>query len=152
MDLIKYLYLVLVLIQGGLDLPKPVIILKFFELDAPVTQEAKINQLKKRGVEINPNTIFISIDFNKDSIENKLIESGFCKNKKSLFILESLTMYLDTGAIDNTFEVINRFAGDGSEVVFDYVYSSVLREENLYYGESEVYKGVKKKMNHGVLE
>lgn len=117
---------------------------KIFELDAPVTQEAKINQLKKRGVEINPNIIFISIDFNRESIENKLIESGFCKNKKSLFILEGLTMYLDTGAIDNTFEVIDRFAGDGSEVVFDYVYSSVLREENLYYGESEVYKGVKK--------
>ena len=52
-------------------------------------------------------------------------------------------MYLDPEAIDNTFNVINQFAGTGSEVVFDYVYSSVLREENLYYGESEVLNQVK---------
>lgn len=116
---------------------------KIFELDAPVTQNAKINQLKSRGIEINPNTIFISIDFNKESLKEKLLESGFNKNLKSLFILEGLTMYLDSEAVENTFNVINEFAGDGSEVVFDYVYSSVLRGENLYYGESEVYKGVK---------
>lgn len=114
-----------------------------FELDAPVTQEAKINQLRKRGVEVNPNITFISIDFNKESIEDKLLKSGFEVNKKALFILEGLTMYLDPDAVDNTFNVINKFAGDESEVVFDYIYSSVLREENLYYGEPEVFNGVK---------
>lgn len=51
-------------------------------------------------------------------------------------------MYLDPEAIDSTFNVINQFAGKDSEVVFDYVYLSVLREENLYYGESEVLKQV----------
>jgi methyltransferase (TIGR00027 family) len=113
-----------------------------FELDAPITQEAKINQLKKRGVEIGPHITFISIDFNKESLEDKLIESGFSKNKRSLFILEGLTMYLDPEAIDSTFHVIDQFAGTGSEVVFDYVYLSVLNGENLYYGESEVMKQV----------
>lgn len=116
---------------------------KIFELDAPVTQEAKLNQFKNRGIELDPNIIFISINFNKESIEEKLLNSGFDKNRKSLFILEGLTMYLDSEAIDNTFKIIDQFAGDGSEVVFDYIYSSVLREENLYYGETEVYKGVK---------
>jgi methyltransferase (TIGR00027 family) len=117
---------------------------RIFELDAPITQEAKINQLKKRGVEINSDIVFISIDFNKESLENKLLESGFNKNQKSLFILEGLTMYLDPEAVDSTFNILNQFAGNGSEVVFDYVYSSVLRGENLYYGESEVLRGVKK--------
>ncbi|HEX3013380.1 MAG TPA: SAM-dependent methyltransferase, partial [Methanobacterium sp.] len=121
------------------DLNKKTII---FELDAPVTQKAKINQLKKRGIRINPNITFISIDFNKESLEDKLIESGFTKNKRSLFILEGLTMYLNPEAIENTFSVINQFAGNDSELIFDYVYSSVLREENLYYGESEVLKHV----------
>jgi len=116
---------------------------EIFELDAPITQNAKINQLKKRGIKINNNTMFISINFNKESLKGKLQESGFKENKKSLFILEGLTMYLDSVAIDNTFSIINEFAGDGSEIVFDYIYSSVLRGENLYYGESEVYNGVK---------
>jgi len=117
---------------------------KIFELDVPVTQEAKINQLKKRGIEINPNIIFISIDFNKESIEDKLLESGFKRDQKSLFILEGLTYYLSRQAVDEAFNVINKLAGSESEVVFDYIYTSVLRGENLYYGESEVYKGVNK--------
>ena len=53
-------------------------------------------------------------------------------------------MYLNSESVDNTFNIINKLAGNGSEVVFDYVYSSVLREENLYYGESEVLHRVKK--------
>lgn len=117
---------------------------EIFELDIPITQEAKIKQIKKRRVKLNPNIIFISIDFNKESIEDKLLESGFNKNKRSLFILEGLLYYLSSQTVDNTFNVINKLAGNESEVVFDYIYASVLREENLYYGESEVFKGVKK--------
>lgn len=117
---------------------------KIFELDAPVTQEAKINQFKKRGVKIHPNIIFVSINFNKESVIDKLLESGFRKNKKSLFILEGLTMYLNSDAVDNTFNIINQFAADGSEVIFDYVYSSVIKEENLYYGESEALDRLKR--------
>lgn len=117
---------------------------RIFELDAPVTQKAKIDQFKKRKIEIYPNIVFISINFNKESVKEKLLEAGFKKNKKSLFILEGLTMYLGFEAVDNTFDVINKFAGEDSEVVFDYIYSSVLREENLYYGEAEVFNGVKK--------
>lgn len=117
---------------------------RIFELDMPITQEAKINQLKKGGIKINPSIVFISVDFNKESVEDKLLESGFKKNQKSLFILEGLLYYLSSQAVDNTFNVIDRLAGNESEVVFDYIYASVLREENLYYGESEVFKGVKK--------
>ena len=116
---------------------------RIFELDAPVTQEAKINQFKKRGIAIDPNIVFISINFNKESLEDKLIESGFKAGKKSLFILEGLTMYLDPEAIDSTFHIIDQFAGEGSEIIFDYVYSSVLRGENIYYGESEVLNQLK---------
>lgn len=114
-----------------------------FELDAPVTQKSKINQFKNKGVQINPNTTFISMDFNRESIEDKLLDSDFNKNKRTLFILEGLLFYLQSQAVDDTFKVINQFSGEESEVVFDYIFSSVLRGENLYYGESEVFNGVK---------
>ena len=117
---------------------------KIFEMDMPITQNAKIKQLKRRGIEINPNIFFISIDFDRDSIGDKLLDSGFKKNKKSLFILEGLLMYLDDEAVNTTFQTINEFAGVGSEVVFDYVYSSVLRGENLYYGESGMLQRLQK--------
>jgi methyltransferase (TIGR00027 family) len=115
-----------------------------FELDVPITQNAKINGLKKRGVELNPHIIFISIDFNKESLDNKLDESGFKKNKRSLFVLEGLTMYLNAESVDSTFRLIERISGINSEIVFDYVYLSVLRRENIYYGEKSVYNTVNK--------
>jgi methyltransferase (TIGR00027 family) len=115
-----------------------------FELDVPITQNAKMNQLKKRGVELNPHIIFISIDFNKESLENKLDESGFRKNRKSLFVLEGLTMYLSAESVDSTFRAIEKISGINSEIVFDYVYLSVLRRENIYYGEKDVFNTVNK--------
>jgi len=117
---------------------------KVFELDVSIIQNAKINQLKKRRVELNPHIIFISIDFNKESLENKLIEFGFEKNKRSLFILEGLVMYLSKESVDSTFKIIERFSGINSEIVFDYVYLSVLRREDIYYGEKGIFDMVNK--------
>jgi methyltransferase (TIGR00027 family) len=117
---------------------------KVFELDVPITQNAKINKFRKIGIKIHPNIIFIPIDFNKESPEKKLLESGFLRNKRSLFILEGLLMYLDPGSVDRTFRMIEEFAGENSEVVFDYILASVIREENIYYGEEMIRNRVKR--------
>jgi len=117
--------------------------IKVFELDAPTTQTAKINQLKKRGVRIPPNAVFIPIDFNKESLKSRLTEAGFEKGRKSLFMLEGITMYLQKESIDSTFRVMDEFSGFGSEIVFDYIYLNVLKRENTLYGEKEIYKIVK---------
>ncbi len=115
-----------------------------FELDVPFTQNAKIEQYKKRGLKIPSNLHFISIDFDKDSLSQKLDEAGFKKNQSSLFILEGLLMYLQPGSVNETFKLISGYAGAKSRIVFDYVYASVLRQENLYYGEKGAFKSVSK--------
>ena len=56
--------------------------------------------------------------------------------------MEGLLMYLQPESVDQTFRVIRDYAGVGSRVVFDYIYASVLRHENLYYGESDASKAV----------
>lgn len=127
----------------GLRLLPPDSITQVFELDAPHTQSAKITHLKKRKISFPNNMIFISIDFNKESISEKLDQVGFQKDKKSLFILEGLIMYLDKAAVESTFNLINQYAGKESLMVFDTIYASVLREEHLYYGEEEIYNTVK---------
>ncbi|NHK30331.1 MAG: SAM-dependent methyltransferase [Asgard group archaeon] len=114
-----------------------------FELDAPKTQEAKIHQLDKRSIEIPSNIVFISIDFNKESVHDKLDQAGFKKGKRSLFILEGLIMYLDETAVEDTFKLMKEYAGKDSLAVFDTIYASVLREEYLYYGEKEIFDTVK---------
>ena len=117
---------------------------KIFELDAPITQDAKIRQYQKRGLSIPPNVVFIPIDFDKESLPVKLEEAGFGRYRRSLFILEGLLMYLRSESVADTFRTIQDFAGKNSEIVFDYIYASVLRHEGQYYGERKIVESVAK--------
>jgi methyltransferase (TIGR00027 family) len=111
---------------------------RIFELDAPLTQSAKINQYRKRGLCVPDNVRFVPIDFDKQSLPVKLEEAGLRRQGRTLFVLEGLLMYLRPESVDTTFRLIREFAEKGSEIVFDYVYASVLRHENLYYGEEDI--------------
>jgi methyltransferase (TIGR00027 family) len=115
---------------------------RVFELDVPTTQKAKIGQYQKRHLDVPPGLTFIAIDFDKESLPAKLDEAGFCKHRRSLFILEGLVMYLQPGSVDATFQTIRDYAGKGSWVVFDYIYANVLRKEGNYYGETGIVQTV----------
>jgi methyltransferase (TIGR00027 family) len=115
---------------------------RIFELDVPLTQQAKIRQYQDRHLAVPPNLVFIAIDFDRESVSVKLNESGFRKDQRSLFVLEGLLMYLQPVSVDATFRTIQDYAATHSWVIFDYVYASVLRNENLYYGESQVLASV----------
>jgi methyltransferase (TIGR00027 family) len=116
-----------------------------FELDAPVTQTAKIMRYKEKGIATPENLVFIPVDFERESISDRLVESGFKRDRKSLFLLEGLTMYLQPGSVDNTFKIIREFAGTGSVLLFDHIYASIVRGENLYEGERQLTLSVSKR-------
>jgi methyltransferase (TIGR00027 family) len=111
---------------------------RIFELDVPITQQAKLGQLTNRGIRIPAHVEFIAIDFDKESLPEKLDAAGFRRGWRSLFVLEGLVMYMQPASVDATFNVITDFAGPGSEVVFDYVRASVLRQAGSTYGEEEI--------------
>ena len=115
---------------------------KVFEVDAEVTQKAKLGRFDEVGVPIPDNTTYIAIDFLKDDPMERLMTNGFQRGKRCLFILEGLLMYLDADAVDDTFRLIHDLSGEGSRVVFDYIYSSVLSHEERYFGERELLKNV----------
>jgi methyltransferase (TIGR00027 family) len=117
---------------------------RIFELDAPATQEAKIGQYRKRALDIPSNVMFVPIDFDRESLPEKLNRAGFKGNEKSLIILEGVVMYLRPQSVDETFRTIQELTAAGSEIVFDYIYASVLRYENLYYGEKGIAESMAK--------
>jgi methyltransferase (TIGR00027 family) len=117
---------------------------RIFELDEPHTQQAKINQLGRRNLGIPPNLVFIAIDFEKESLSQKLKMAGFQKGQRSLYILEGLLMYLEPESVQETFQSIREYSSTGNRVVFDYIQASVLRHENTLYGEAELVKSVRK--------
>ena len=114
----------------------------FFELDSIHTQEAKIRQFKKKGISLPGKTIYIPIDFNVDSISDKILQNGFNPNKKALLLMEGLIMYLKNEEVSELFKLLYKLSSVGSSVIFDYIYASVLRRENIYYGEKNIYNKV----------
>ncbi|MBN2520743.1 MAG: class I SAM-dependent methyltransferase [Bacteroidales bacterium] len=117
---------------------------KVYETDTFFTMNAKIKQYRKRKIKKPEHDIFIAVDFEKESIWDKLKEYGYNKERKALFILEGLTMYLPEGVIDFTFKEIYNNSAPGSLIVFDHIHGSVLRCERKYYGEEAIYVRVKK--------
>jgi methyltransferase (TIGR00027 family) len=116
----------------------------FFELDAAITQASKIAGLGNRKISLYDNTVYIPIDFNKDDLAEKLKKNGFQTNKKSLFILEGITMYLEEAAVRGTFKTMKGLCGPHSLIVSDFIYKSVLRKENTLYGEQAIYERINK--------
>jgi len=111
---------------------------RIFELDVPATQNAKIAQYRKRGLSVPPNLVFIPIDFDRESLRDKLEGSGFQVGERSLFLLEGVLMYLQPESVDATFRVLTDYSGEGSRLAFDYAYSSVLRGNGDDYGAKEL--------------
>jgi methyltransferase (TIGR00027 family) len=115
---------------------------KVFELDVATTQRPKIDILNRKGITLPEELVFVPIDFNRESLSEVLSAAGYKEKQRSLFIWEGVTMYLAPKAVDSTLVFICDSARAGSRVVFDYIYASVLRRENRYYGEAETYETV----------
>jgi methyltransferase (TIGR00027 family) len=117
---------------------------RIFELDAPSTQKAKINQYRKRHLGLPSNLVFIAINFDRELLNAKLEMAGFQRDRRSLFILEGLLMYLEPESVHKTFQTIGQYAGAGSRVVFDYLQAAVLRQETARYAQSAIAQAVRK--------
>jgi len=115
---------------------------KIIELDIAKTQHPKIEILNRKGVTIPKELVFASIDFNRQSISEVLTGAGYQKGQPSYFLWEGVSMYLNSDAVDRTLAFIQESSQKGSRVVFDYIFASVLRRENIFYGENEIFETV----------
>jgi len=115
---------------------------RILELDVPTTLESKREVFHKKGFRLPAELVFVPINFDKEDLATALSRAGFQEGRKSLFLMEGITMYLTAQALDRTLEFVRRNAAPGSRVVFDYIYASVLRRENRFYGEREIFETV----------
>lgn len=99
---------------------------RVFELDHPATQKVKIEKVRKILGSIPDNVMYIPIDFDKEKFYKKLFESGYNKNLKTLFIWEGVTMYITAEAVDETLSFVANNSSDGSSIIFNYIFQSVI--------------------------
>gem|GEM_PF-179601 len=91
-----------------------------FELDIHTTQQRKKELLHQANISLPEQLIFVSINFNKDTLSDVLFQAGYDKNQKSLFIWEGVTYYLPARVVDDTLNFIRSKSPSGSTICFDY--------------------------------
>ena len=69
---------------------------------------------------------YVSADFDRTDIQSCLIENGYKRHLKTLFIWEGVTMYIEEKSVDEMLSFISENTGDGSSVIFDYTYHEVV--------------------------
>ena len=99
---------------------------KVFEVDHPDSLRIKKEKVKKIFGSLPGHVIYISVDFDKEKLGEKLFESGYAKNLKTLFIWEGVTYYLTAEVVNATLAFIANNSGEGSSVIFDYSYESFI--------------------------
>jgi methyltransferase (TIGR00027 family) len=99
---------------------------KVFEVDHPTTQRVKKEKVRKIFGSFPDHVVYVPIDFDKEKLEEKLLESGYDENLKTLFMWEGVVMYLTAEAVDETLDFVANNSGEGSSIVFDYILQSVM--------------------------
>jgi methyltransferase (TIGR00027 family) len=113
---------------------------RVFEIDHPATQAAKLKGLKKflhppvsgqpssRADGLPGHVTFIPMDFNTQTLNERLPASGYNEQGKTLFIWQGVTYFLTAEGVDSTLAFIADHSGPGSAVIFDYFYNEVLHD------------------------
>jgi methyltransferase (TIGR00027 family) len=98
---------------------------RVFEVDHPATQQIKMAKVKKIFGALPPQVNFVAVRFNSQSLKERLLQSGYRPDLKTLFIWEGVTMYISAQAVDDTLAFIAGQSPPGSWVVFDYFPPSI---------------------------
>jgi methyltransferase (TIGR00027 family) len=90
-----------------------------FEVDHPATQQYKREQTNGL-TKLSRTFKFVAVDFEKDSLEERLLSAGFDPARQTIWIWEGVIMYLTDAALRGTLGSIVSLSPGGSLVVAEY--------------------------------
>lgn len=94
--------------------------LRVFEVDHPSTQKWKRARLQEYGIELPRSLVFVAVDFENQSVAERLRQAGL-RHKAPVFISWlGVTMYLTRDAVMQTLRFVADSCARGSEIVFDF--------------------------------
>lgn len=101
-----------------------------FEVDHQETQCYKKEKIIEFYGKLPENVRYVPVDLETQKLKDSLFSSGYCDYKKTLFVLEGLSMYLPPEIIYDIFSFISSSTRTGSKMIFDYYPESVINGTN----------------------
>jgi methyltransferase (TIGR00027 family) len=92
---------------------------KVFELDQIKTLNVKVETLKKAGIKHDWIT-YIPVDYSNESWVAKLLGAGFDKTKKTLFLWQTVSLFLEAEIVKETLRKMADLCVDGSIIAQDF--------------------------------
>jgi methyltransferase (TIGR00027 family) len=99
---------------------------RVFEVDHPASQREKLTAVARAIGCIPDHVTYVPVDFQTQSLADRLLESGYHDRQRTLFVMEGVTMYLQPEAVDATLAFVRARSGAGSSILFDYTFPEVL--------------------------
>jgi methyltransferase (TIGR00027 family) len=96
--------------------------LRVFEVDHPATQTWKRARLQAAGIPVPQNLTYAPIDFERQTLEDGLVQAEFKTGLCTFFSWLGVTPYLTGSAINATLKFVASMPA-GSGIVFDYIVS-----------------------------
>lgn len=92
---------------------------KVFELDQKDTLDIKVETLQRAGIQHDWVT-YVPVDYANESWADKLLEAGFDRTKKTLFLWQSVSLFLDADTVKDTLRRMADLCADGSVIAQDF--------------------------------
>lgn len=105
-----------------------------FEVDAPPTQEAKREVIRRHGHRPNGKVVYVPCDFEGDALVPCLQDHGFNPSARSLIVWYGVSYYLSAAAVRQTFSAVADLSAVGSRFLWDYMDPSVIDGTTVYVG------------------
>lgn len=102
---------------------------KVFELDQTNTLNIKVETMKKAGIK-HDWISYIPVDYEKESWVDKLLEAGFDKTKKTLFIWQSVSLYLEPEIVRDALCKMADLCAEGSVIAQDFYSKSFINSKS----------------------
>lgn len=91
-----------------------------FEVDLAATSRRKANIIERNPSRFPPaNVRRVEIDFERDSLHDRLVDAGFRLDALTFVVWEGVIMYLTRAAIKATIGALHDVCGDGSMIAMD---------------------------------
>ncbi len=110
-----------------------------FELDLNSTQVIKKALTRRLYGKLPANVKYVAIDFSQDSVTEKLVGAGFQTHRKTLFIWEGVTLFLNQDIVEQTLGQLAELGPD-SRIIFDFVPPELIDDETDYRGNRQLLK------------
>lgn len=91
-----------------------------WDVDQPMNIDAKRRRLSNRSGSFPEQVRLVAIDFTRDALDTTLAAHGYDRQRRTFFIWEGVTQYLDETSVRKTLDFLAT-AAHGSRLVFTYV-------------------------------